>query len=375
MADPILTRLVHHAIPVSWRTTWDLVELGAEEGAEGGEGGEELTGYGELSDSHDRPAAMRALAEWERMLVGRGVDAGLELLAHAAAGIAAEDEDARRVPLAVIGGLETALCDLAARRARTTVAEWVGAPGPPGPVQVYANINRAARDRTTEVFARLARSAVADGFTAVKIAPFDGLAGRPDRAEYGLAIARATRDAIGPDVDLMVDCHRHLPVAQTLAIAPGLAALELRWLEDACHLDDLDGWRRIRDAVGAPMAGGEQAAGIPELLPALEAGLLQVVLPDVKYTGGVRRARAMADGCAAHGAEVALHNPSGPVATAASLHAQAGIGTARILEYAYGETADRAALLDPPERIESGVLHPAPGPGLGLELAPRPPAS
>src|SRR5690606_35060891 len=94
--------------------------------------------------------------------------------------------------------LETALCDAAARFAGVSLAGWLGGPAAPEPTTVYANINRAVRDRTPEECARVTAAAVADGFGAVRIAPFDFLRERSDRAVYGVELAMAVREAIGP---------------------------------------------------------------------------------------------------------------------------------------------------------------------------------
>lgn len=358
-----ITAIGRQFVEVSWRTWWDFVGITV------AGPGTEVVGHGELSDSGDRPAAARLFDQWRARLVGQSVPAALELLAEAAAELAARPERERWLPLTVIGGLETALCDASARLQGVSLAEWFGATGPPEPTALYANINRAVRERTPDTVARVADAAVRDGFTAVKIAPFDSLTERSDRAAYGVALARAAREAIGPDVALMVDCHRHLTRTELLDVAADLAALDLRWLEDALEVTDLDGLRAVKDAVGAPLAGGEQAASPDHLRPALEAGLLDVVLPDIKHAGGPRRASDIATVCAGFGVEVAMHNPSGPIATVASAHVQAGATTGRILEYAYGEIANRGTVLEPSERITGGTLHPHAGPGLGHRLA------
>lgn len=349
---------------VSWRTTWELVAV-----TTSGAGGA-VVGCGELSDTHDAAAAERVLHEWADALTGRSLADALELVAAAADRLAAEPERQRRVEITVLGGLDTALCDAAARQDGVSLAAWLGADDGPAPTPVYANINRAIKDRTPERCAEVASAAVADGFTAIKIAPFDFLTERRDRAAYGIELAAAVRDAIGPAVAFMIDCHSHLAYAEMLAIAPDLAALDLRWLEDPFELAQLADWRRIKDMVGVPLAGGEHAATEAELRPGLDAGVLDVVLPDAKHAGGVRRGRALGELVASYGAEVAMHNPSGPIATAASMHAQAGLATARILEYAYGETDRRAGVLDPPERVVAGVLQPVEAPGLGVSIVP-----
>lgn len=268
-----------------------------------------------------------------------------------------------------LGGVATAVADLAARTADVTLAQWLG--GQPGvkAIPLYANINRAMRERTPEAAARLATHARAAGFRAVKCAPFDGLTGE-NRAQAGLEIATAVRDAIGAEVGLMVDVHHELDLPQLLMVADGLAGLRLDWLEDAVPIGDVDGLWRVRDAVGCPLAGGEFVGDPGDLRPALHAGVLDVVMPDVKHAGGPSAVLALARVAVDHGARVSLHNPSGPVATAASGHVAALLPPDLPLESMFGEHAARSAFAHPLEHIEHGELHLPPGPGLALRLMP-----
>ena len=312
----MIRRLQLHPIPVSTQTTWLVVSIADSDGR---------VGLGECSDAG--PAA-----------------------------------------LTVRGGVATALADLAAQRAGVPLWSWL-APGrrPPGAIELSANLNRSLGQRRAEDFARQARRAVADGFRAVKVAPFDHLTG-PRRAAEGVLRAQAVRDAVGPDIDLMIDVHHTLEPAELLAIGGRLAALRPRWVEDAAPIGDLGALRAVRDVVGAPLAGGELAATVAEVQPALDAGLVDVLMPDLKHAGGPRSALALARAAARAGAQVSLHNPSGPVATAASLHVSVAAG-AGLLEFAYGEVPWRGAVIDPPEEPEDGRLAVPSTSGLGVSLA------
>jgi galactonate dehydratase len=166
----------------------------------------------------------------------------------------------------------------------------------------------------------------------------------------------------------MIDVHLALEPAEVLAIGPDLAAVRARWIEDAAPSHDLGALRAVRDVVGAPLAGGEFAATVAEVQPALDAGLVDVLMPDLKHAGGPRPALELARAATRAGAQVSLHNPSGPVATAASLHASVAAG-ADLLELAYGEVPWRGAVIDPAEEPKDGRLAIPATTGLGVSLS------
>ncbi|MFF4343716.1 enolase C-terminal domain-like protein [Kitasatospora sp. NPDC001540] len=355
-------RLSLHRARVSARTTWWVAALHDADGR---------TGLGECSDAG--PGARRVWARAGALLrAGAGVP---ELAGHL-------DEDAGPdlARHTVLGALESALADLRARRAGQPLWQALGG-AEARPVHRYANINRALRTRTPQEFAEVARAAEAAGYRAVKCAPFDGLP-PGDRLRKGLVRARAVRRALRPATELMVDAHLLLDVEQVLRAAPALAALDLRWLEDAVPLDDPDALAAVHAAGIAPLAGGEFATGPEQVRAALHSGHLAWLLPDVKHSGGLGPARRLAEAARAAGARVSLHNPAGPVATAAGLHLAAALGpdtgaetgaeTGTEIEFAFGEARWRGTSVVPAEPAGATAwLTPPPGPGLGLDLTAR----
>ena len=110
----------------------------------------------------------------------------------------------------------------------------------------------------------------ADGFTAVKLAPFAG--GRPidriDHLEESLECVRAVRRAVGPDVDIMLDCYGLFTATAALDIVDALAGVDLYWLEEPVERDDLEGYLQVKAHCPAQLAGGE----VHEFLDGILAG-------------------------------------------------------------------------------------------------------
>ena len=116
------------------------------------------------------------------------------------------------------------------------------------------------------------------------------------------------------------------------------------------------------------MAGGEKGYGEALFAGLVDRSAVRIIMPDVKYCGGVAVAARAGRAAIDAGGGVSLHSPSGPVSLLASGHVTASMPGAMPLEHAVYEADWRADLLSPPERVENGRLHLAQCAGLGAEL-------
>ena len=176
------------------------------------------------------------------------------------------------------------------------------------------------------------------------------------------------RVAVGPGVELMVDCHSFFDVPLATRVARELEPVGLAWYEEPVAPERLDDTLAIRKGIRQPMAGGEVLFGVAGFAPLSRNHAVEVIMPDVKHCGGLlelTRIAAMAD---ADGVAVAPHNPSGPVSTAATVQACAVLKNFRLLEYQWGEAAWRHDLLSPPELFANGSIEVPDRPGFGVEL-------
>ena len=239
----------------------------------------------------------------------------------------------------------------------------------------YANINRATTTRTPAGFAATARAAVADGYRALKAAPFDGFpppgsppAGIAAAVDTGVASVAAMREAVGPDVEVMVDCHSFFDVELARQVAARLEPYDLAWYEEPVAPDRVDDTVAIRRSIRQPMAGGELLFGAAGFAPLHRRQAVDVTMPDVKHCGGLLELTRIAASAAIDGVAVAPHNPSGPVSTAASVHACAGMPNFRLLEVQWGEVDWRTDLVRPPEAFRNGALPVPDRSGFGVTL-------
>lgn len=277
----------------------------------------------------------------------------------------------------VLSALSQALWDIAARRDGVSVAAALGQLLTPS-VPLYANINRRTVERSPEHFAESARLALAAGFEAVKLAPFDEVI-TPDGSEVrllGLGLERvaAVREAIGPIRDLMVDCHWRFSPAGARAALAALGPMGLHWFE--CPLPETDEMipelcrlRRLANNAGMLLAGCETEIGLAGFERFAGAGAYDVVMPDIKHIGSVDEMLALVRRLEGSGVAFAPHNPSGPVSHAASLHLCAAAPAMSRLEMQFDETPLFWSLvggaLPKPVVGASGLPQ---GPGLGVKL-------
>jgi galactonate dehydratase len=240
-------------------------------------------------------------------------------------------------------------------------------------IRNYANINRSTEERSPEGFARMAQAAVKAGFDAIKLAPFDDMppmtSGAKTVADFttlGVERTRAVRDAIGPERDLLIDVHSHMDLERGLALAKRLEPLKLFWLEEVCRrFEDL---AAINRTAAMPTAGGESLFGVKGFYAYIIAGAVDIVMPDVKYCGGMlelKKIAAMAEGA---GLPVSPHGPASPVGNVAAAHVCATLPNFQILEYSFGEVPWRAELVDPPEQLANGLLSVPERAGFGITL-------
>jgi galactonate dehydratase len=231
-------------------------------------------------------------------------------------------------------------------------------------------------------FADAARRAVAAGYRAVKLAPFDGViaedAARTPidaRTRDGLDRVFAVRDAVGADVAVMVDCHWRFDVERAERLLRDIAPAHLYWIEcmTSEHPSCFPAIARLtalaHDA-GMRTAGGEMIAGPDAAASMCAAALYDVLMPDIKYAGGHAGMLAIAEVCAQHGVAFAPHNPTGPIAHLASVHTCAAAPTLLWLEHQWNETPRFGELVDerlPPLVDGSFVVPSAAGLGAAVD--------
>jgi galactonate dehydratase len=228
---------------------------------------------------------------------------------------------------------------------------------------LYTTINRALRTRTAQEYSTIVGEVAAQRFKTFKCAPFEAVNG-PDnavgKASAGLATLARLREQF-PDLKLRVDFHERFQPQDFFAIIPQVERLGLDWIEEPFAVgpsyDELRRRTRLR------ISGGELFWGRRRFAEITERGWCDVIMPDVKHVGGFGPLLDVLK-ISAGRIEVSPHNPSGPISTAASLHAAAVYpDRVRSLEYSFQRQPTRHAT---GEIVENGVLVLGDEPGWGV---------
>ena len=359
------------SLAVTPRGNWNLVRLGTDKGLVGLGEATHALGFTRASDEDD--ARIAAAVQETFGAVEDASPFDLEAYRQKAWGPA---KAGGLLMVTAYSAIEQAMCDLAGQALGVPLHQLLGGLVR-DKVPVYANINRAANRRTPDDFAEKAQQAVAEGFRAVKAAVFDDFpsastneAEREAKAELGVRRLEAMRRAVGPAIEIMVDCHSRFDRELAIAVAKRLEPVNLRWYEEPVDPENLADTRAIRESIRQPVAGGEILFGREGFLPLLEARAVDVIMPDVKHCGGIFEGKKIAALAEAFGVSVSPHNPSGPVSMAASAQLAATVPNCPVLEHAWGEVDWRAEALDPPEQFEDGAIVLSGRPGMGHALTP-----
>jgi galactonate dehydratase len=348
-------------LKVSARSHWILVEVRASDGS---------SGLGEASLHFSEREVLAAARALGAALIGASLRTAF---ARIEASVRSD-----LVTTSALCALDQALTELEARRLGVPISRLYRA-SPARELEVYANINRRTRVRSPEGFAASARDAVAAGFSALKIAPFDDVA--PDLPfqtaapllDAGFARIAAVRAVIGAR-RLLVDCHWRLSDDMLGPVLDACAAHDVFWLEtpfpeDEARIGAIRSARAKANGLGIRTAGCELKIGRAQFAPFIAAGAYDIVMPDMKYVGGYGEFIAVAAAAQAAGVAVSPHNPTGPICHAHSVQVSAAVEPFLILEMQFDETPAFRAIVegDLPMPLDGRVRVPgAPGTGLAL---------
>jgi galactonate dehydratase len=221
-------------------------------------------------------------------------------------------------------------------------------------------------------FADLARQAVADGYTAFKsmavpsTMPIEGQ--KPIRA--AAAAVEAMREAVGEEIDIMVDCHARPSPAMGLKFGKALEPYNLYFFEEPCWPESIEGLAMINRELTTPVATGERMTHLAQFRDLFAARGCEICQLDLTHCGGFTEARRIAALAEAHRIALAPHNPQGPVSTAASLEFGFSQPSYIICETVHNDVPWRQEVVQEGFTIEKAgrIVRPNTRPGLGIEI-------
>jgi galactonate dehydratase len=352
----VKTFLVH---PGSGKN-WLFVKVGTDGG---------IHGWGEAYTQSDRDRAIEThVQQLGRYLVGRD-PFQIKHFRY----VAYTDFAAKRGAMdlyCAISGIEQALWDIVGKATSQPVYNLLGGPCR-GRIRVYAN-GWGGGGQTPEQLAARATAVVERGFTALKFDPFPG----PwrlfiDRQAERSAVerVRAVREAVGPEIDILVEVHRRLAPAHAIRVAKEMEPLDPFWYEEPVSARDLDGLAQAKQGIQIPVVSGEELYTKHEFRDLFAKRAVDIINPDVCNCGGILELAEIAAMAEAYHVAVAPHNyNSTTVGLAATLHGAAVMPNLLITEYFLNFEPVGNEISTKPLLVEEGHIALPTGPGLGMDL-------
>lgn len=278
------------------------------------------------------------------------------------------------VGMSALSGIELALWDIYGKSLGVPVYQLLGG-AVRDRIRMYDHLGGGEMtslylDDQPEEMAERARQSVAAGYTAVKILavprtePLEGT--RPLR--HAEKVMTAVRDAVGPDVDIMIDLHARTWPEMAVQYARVLEPYSPFFMEEVCPPENVDGMAQVARSTSIPLATGERLIGRAGFREVLEKRAVAVIQPDICHTGGLWETKKIAAMAETYLVSVAPHNPLGPIATAAAIHFAASTPNWIIQESFRSDVPWRDAVVTEPIRIVDGYAALPDRPGLGIEV-------
>jgi D-galactarolactone cycloisomerase len=289
----------------------------------------------------------------------------------------------RGIVMNAISGIDIALWDIAGKVARLPLYRLLG--GCRERVEAYASGGFYQQGKSVDDLAGEAEGYRARGFRGMKmkvgrnpstqthlrhLADHAGLC--EVEPEEDIARVAAVRRALGPRAKLMVDVNCAWSPAVAIEMGRAMEPHKLYWIEEPVATDDIAGSAMVADALATPIAGYETEVGLDGFRELITRNAVDIVQPDIAWSGGFSECRRIAAVAQTHHRMVAPHAFASAVTLAASLHFIASISNGLVLEFDQNPNGLRDELLKEPIRIDGdGMISLSERPGLGIELDPK----
>ena len=337
---------------------WLLVKVETDEG---------IHGWGESYTQADRDKAIEAhIHAMKRYLVGRNpFDIKHTMY------VLYTDWATRRGAMdfyCAVSGIEHALWDIAGKACNQPTYNLLGGRSR-DKVRVYAN---GWGGRTTEDLVANAKKLVGMGFTALKFDPFPSpWRAFIDKRQEAQAVERvaAVREAVGPEVDILVEVHRRLAPMHAIRVARQIEQYNPFWYEEPVLADNLAELAETKRQINIPVVTGEALYTKYGFREVFERRAADIINPDICNCGGILELKEIAAMAEPYDVVVSPHNYNSVTAgLAASLQICAHIPTFLILEYFVNFTEIGDQVQTNPFKVENGYIKVPTGPGLSVDF-------
>lgn len=325
----------------------------------------DIHGWGEATLEYKEPTVVAAIHDLEYYLIGKDPQ-NIEAFRHDCY----RDAYWRGGPvlMSALAGVEMALWDIKGKALGVPVCQLLG-----GKVRdaVPAYVNGwFSPAKTPEEFAEKVIQVRDNGFTACKWDPFGKAWLQISKKDLATAMecVRQVAAAAGNDVDLLIEGHGRFDIPTAVKIARQLEEFDIFWFEEPIPPDDKEGLAEVKRRSRVPVAAGERLYNRYEYRQFFDLSCSDYIQPDISHAGGLMELRFLGAEAEARHIGFCPHNPSGPVANAATLQLAACVPNFVKLEMMMTDVPYRADICDEQLTVENGCVVIPERPGLGIEL-------
>lgn len=339
-----------------FRTNWAFVKVYTDEG---------IDGVGEATLEYKEKALIGAVEHIKDVLVGKD-PTNIEQIVHDLY----RDSYWRCGPvlMSAISAVEVALWDILGKSLGVPVYKLLGGKTNEK-VRIYVN-GWFAGAKTPEEFGEKASIAVKRGVTAMKWDPFGKSYMDISNKDLDTALrcVAAVREAVGNEVDLLIEGHGRFNVATGIKIAKELEQFKPMLFEEPVPPDNLAALKAVRDKSPVAISAGERLYNLRQYKDMFDLRAADYIQPDISHAGGLMELKKISALAEMHYTGFAPHNPSGPVANAATLQLAGCCTNFSILEIMYSDVPWRADVTNEELKYEDGYIYVPDKPGIGIEI-------
>lgn len=272
------------------------------------------------------------------------------------------------VLMSALSAIDMALWDILGKHLNVPVYQLLGGRCN-DKVRIYVNGWFAGAKTPTE-FAEKAKIAVKRGVTAMKWDPFGKNYMDISNKDLNTALEciGAVREVVGDDIDLLIEGHGRFNIPTAIKIAKELEQFKPMFFEEPVPPDNLDALKAVRDKSPVAVSAGERLYTRWDYKELFEKCCADYIQPDISHAGGIMELKKLAAEAEHRYLGFAPHNPSGPVANAATLNIAACCPNFSILEIMYSDVDYRKDLTDEHLEYKDGYITIPDKPGLGIEI-------
>lgn len=324
-----------------------------------------LHGWGEATLEYKELTIQAAIHDLESYLIGKDPH-NIEAFRHDCY----RDAYWRGGPvlMSALAGVEMALWDIKGKALGVPCYQLLGGKVRDA-VPIYVN-GWFSPAKTPDEFAEKAKEVAAKKFLGCKWDPFGKAWQQISKHDLNSAMECIAKvaEVVGEDVQLLIEGHGRFDIPTAVKIGRRLEEFDIFWFEEPIPPDDKEGMKQVKDRIRVSIAAGERLYNRYEYRQFFELGCSDYIQPDISHAGGLFEMRMLGAEAEAHHIGFCPHNPSGPVANAATLQLAACVPNFVMLEMMMTDVPYRAEICDEDLTIKAGKMVIPDRPGLGIDL-------